>query len=253
MFTSLLQRLHGRVSWLAVVLLAMGAFSPWAPAAEPAATPVPDTIQQRVKACTTCHGVHGQGSPDSGVFPRLAGKPAAYLAQQLQNFQDGLRKYSPMEYTVRQLSPEYMREIAGYFSAQTVPYHRSPVPKVSPADLRRGEQLVQRGDSSRGIPSCVSCHGSKLTGVEPMMPGLMGLSYDYISAQIGAWRTHTRAAEAPDCMAVVASRLRDSDITAVAAWLASREPPADMHAEPAAAEKAPLPGWCVSGASGVGQ
>lgn len=253
MFTSLLQRLHGRVSWLAVVLLAMGTFSPWAAAAEPAAAPVPDTIQQRVKACTTCHGVHGQGSPDDGVFPRLAGKPAAYLAQQLQNFQDGLRKYSPMEYTVRQLSPGYMREIAEYFSAQTVPYHRSPVPKVSPADLRRGEQLVQRGDSSRGIPSCVSCHGSKLTGVEPMMPGLMGLSYDYISAQIGAWRTHTRAAEAPDCMAVVASRLRDSDITAVAAWLASREPPADMHAEPAVAEPAPLPGWCVSGTSGVGR
>jgi len=209
---------------------------------------VPDTIQQRIKACTTCHGVHGEGSPGSGVFPRLAGKPAAYLAQQLGYFQDGLRKYAPMEYTVRQLSPAYMEEIAAYFSAQEAPYHRAPVPSVSATVMERGKQLVERGDSTRGIPSCVSCHGERLTGVEPAIPGLAGLSYDYVSAQIGSWRTHTRAAKSPDCMAIVATRLRDSDITAVAAWLGSLPPPTDMHAQPADLEKQALPGWCVANA-----
>ncbi|MGP1665705.1 MAG: c-type cytochrome [Rhodanobacter sp.] len=241
---------------LALLALAMGNSLLWAteavkPNAASGAAAVPDTIQQRVKACTTCHGVQGEGSAETGMFPRLAGKPAAYLAQQLQYFQDGLRKYSPMEYTVRQLDPAYMREIAEYFSAQEVPYHRAPVPTVTAAELQRGEKLALHGDVSRGIPSCVSCHGSKLTGVEPLMPGLMGLSYDYISSQIGAWRTHTRAAEAPDCMAVVANRLRDSDITAVSAWLASREPPTDMHAEPASDKPEELPGWCVVGVKGV--
>jgi cytochrome c553 len=212
---------------------------------------VPDTIQQRVKACSTCHGVHGEGSPGDGVFPRLAGKPAAYLAQQLAYFQHGLRKYAPMEYTVRQLSPAYMEEIAAYFSAQEAPYHQSPVPSVSAAVMERGKQLVERGDSTRGIPSCVSCHGERLTGVEPAMPGLAGLSYDYVSAQIGSWRTHTRAAKSPDCMAIVANRLRDSDITAVAAWLGSLPPPTDMHAQPAGVEKQVLPGWCVASDAGV--
>jgi len=223
----------------------------WATDPTPAAATqavVPDTIQQRIKACTTCHGVHGEGSPGSGVFPRLAGKPAAYLAQQLAYFQDGLRKYAPMEYTVRQLSPAYMEEIAAYFSAQEAPYHPSPVPSVSAAVLERGKQLVERGDSTRGIPSCVSCHGERLTGVEPAIPGLAGLSYDYVSAQIGSWRTHTRAAKSPDCMAIVANRLRDSDITAVAAWLGNLPPPTDMHAQPADLEKQALPGWCVADA-----
>jgi len=239
---------------IALLLACMPFAAAWAADPMPAAATqpvVPDTIQQRVKACTTCHGVHGEGSPGSGVFPRLAGKPAAYLAQQLAYFQDGLRKYAPMEYTVRQLSPAYMEEIAAYFSAQEAPYHPSPVPSVSAAVMERGKQLVERGDSTRGIPSCVSCHGERLTGVEPAIPGLAGLSYDYVSAQIGSWRTHTRAAKSPDCMAIVANRLRDSDITAVAAWLGSLPPPTDMHAQPADPGKRVLPRWCVASAGAM--
>ena len=202
--------------------------------------PIPDTLQQRIAACTTCHGVHGEGTPGSGYFPRLAGKPAAYLARQMQYFQNGLRKYAPMEYTVRQLPPAYMREIAEYFAVQQVPYSRSPLPPVPAAALQRGEQLVSKGDPVRKIPACASCHGSQLTGVEPSTPGLVGLPYDYISAQLGSWRTHTRATVAPDCMATVANRLSESDITAVAAALASRELPADTHPQPAGSVTPPL-------------
>ncbi|MEO6798392.1 MAG: c-type cytochrome [Rhodanobacter sp.] len=201
---------------------------------------VPDTLQQRIAACTSCHGVHGQGSPGSGYFPRLAGKPAAYLARQMRDFQNGLRKYAPMEYTVRQLPPAYMREIAEYFAAQQVPYRRSPVPDVSAATLRRGNELIEKGDPARRIPPCSSCHARKLTGVEPSTPGLVGLPYDYISAQLGSWRTHTRSTVAPDCMSTVASRLAPSDITAVAAALASRELPADTRPQPAGSVKPPL-------------
>jgi cytochrome c553 len=106
--------------------------------------------------------------------------------------------------------------------------------------LRRGEQLIGKGDPTRKLPACASCHGSQLTGVEPSTPGLIGLPYDYISAQLGSWRTHTRATVAPDCMALVATRLSDSDITAVAAALASRQLPADTHAQPAGSVTPPL-------------
>lgn len=215
------------------------------------AAKIPDTLQQRVAACTTCHGVHGEGTPGSKFFPRLAGKPADYLVRQLQDFQNGLRKYAPMEYTVRHLSPAYMREIAEYFAVQQVPYTRSPLPSVSAAALQRGEQLVRKGDPQRKLAACASCHGSELTGVQPSTPGLVGLPYDYISSQLGSWRTHTRATVAPDCMAVVANRLSESDISAVAAWLASREIPGDAHAQEAGSVTPP---WrCgVLGATGDG-
>lgn len=202
-------------------------------ASQSPAPAIPDTLQQRVAACTSCHGVHGEGSPDSVVVPRLAGKPAGYLLQQLGYFQTGQRRHAPMEYVVRQLSGAYLRQIAEYFARQDVPYQQMPVPQVSEGTMRRGEQLALRGDSTRGVPSCVSCHGDKLTGVEPMMPGLLGLSYGYLSAQLTAWRTHTRAAEGPYCMGVVANRMRESDIAAVSAWLASREPSTDMRPVPA--------------------
>jgi cytochrome c553 len=208
--------------------------------ASDAPTTIPDTLQQRIVACTSCHGVHGEGKPGSEFFPRLAGKPAGYLARQMRYFQSGLRKYAPMEYTVRQLSPEYMQEIAEYFAAQRVPYSRSPLPPVSAELLQRGEQLVNKGDSARKIPACVSCHGSELTGVEPSTPGLVGLPYDYISSQLGSWRTHTRATVAPYCMSIVANQLSASDITAVSAWLAGRELPADTRPQPAGSVKQPL-------------
>lgn len=207
----------------------------------PAAPPVPDTIGQRVAACTACHGVHGEGTPRSGFFPRLAGKPAGYLARQLQDFQDGLRKYAPMQYTVRGLSPAYMREIAEYFSAQQVPYVRSPMPAVSPATLARGEALVLRGDPVQKIPACRSCHGAQLTGVQPNIPALIGLPYDYVSSQLGSWRTHTRSTVAPDCMAVIANRLSAADIGAVAAWLATRELPDNLHPQAPGSITPPLP------------
>ncbi|MBD8873143.1 c-type cytochrome [Rhodanobacter sp. DHB23] len=230
-----------RVPVLVLSLLLSPAFAAGpAAASSPAAPSVPDTLQQRIAACVACHGTHGEGSPGSGFFPRLAGKPAGYLARQLADFQGGLRQYAPMEYTVRGLSPDYLREIAEYFAAQQVPYARSPLPPVPAQALRRGEQLVTQGDAARGVPACARCHGSQLTGVRPDIPGLVGLPYDYVSAQLGAWRTHTRATVAPDCMAEVAGRLSTSDITAVSAWLSSRELPADMHAQEAGSVQPPL-------------
>lgn len=212
---------------------------------------VPDTLQQRIAVCTACHGTHGEGTPSSGFFPRLAGKPAGYLARQLKDFQNGLRKYAPMEYTVRQLSPAYMREIAEYFAAQQVPYAPSPVPRVTAETMRRGEQLVTKGDPARQVPACAACHGSQLTGVQPDIPGLVGLPYDYVSSQLGSWRTKTRATVAPDCMATIAGRLSASDISAVSAWLATRALPADMHAQPPGSVTPPL--HCgVLGATGDG-
>lgn len=203
-----------------------------------AAAPFEDTMAQRTLACTACHGPQGRAAPD-GYYPRLAGKPAGYLYNQLLNFRDGRRHYGLMAQLVAPLSDAYLMEIAQYFSALDVPYP-PPVAATAPADLlQRGRQLVLQGDAARRVPACVSCHGQAMTGVQPAIPGLLGLPRHYLNAQLGAWKTGQRRAQSPDCMKQVVDRLDLDELNAVASWLATQAPPA--RSKPAASLPAPGP------------
>jgi len=178
-----------------------------------------DTIAARVQGCATCHGSSGQGTPG---FPRIAGKPSGYIFNQLRNFRDGRRSYPPMNYLLEYLHDDYFTEMAAFFSAQRIPFAAPERSALSAGELTRGDRLVHEGDPARGVPPCMACHGPKLTGIEPGIPGLLGLSSRYISGQLEAWRAGTRHANPPDCMSEVAGRLTEEEITAVAGWLAIR-------------------------------
>jgi cytochrome c553 len=189
-----------------------------------------DSIEARVQGCVTCHGQVGQGTRN-GYFPRIAGKPASYLYNQLVAFRDGTRSYPPMNYLVAYLPDAYLREIAGYYAAQRPPFASKEAAPADPATLARGEAIVKAGDKAQGIPACADCHGANLTGMEPGIPGLVGLRPTYIVAQLTRWRVGNRHAAEPDCMKRIASRLSDADVAAVAAWLARVDPPANASPE----------------------
>lgn len=191
----------------------------------------PDTMEARVMACAPCHGANGEGT-NNAYFPRLAGKPAGYLANQLLAFHTGRRHYPPMNYLLAYLSEDYLKKIADYFAAQRPPLPPPMIPNVSNEALARGESIVAHGDAAAGVPACSSCHGPHLTGMEPAIPGLLGLRASYISAQLGAWRYGTRTATAPDCMQIVAGHLTEDDVKAIAAFLASRPAPPDLSPAP---------------------
>ncbi len=186
-------------------------------------------------ACTACHGAQGRAAAD-GYYPRLAGKPAGYLYNQLLNFRDGRRHYALMTQLVDPLSDDYLMEIARYFSALDLPYALPAAPAAAPDVLQRGKTLVMQGDTERRLPACVSCHGQAMTGVTPHVPGLLGLPRDYLNAQLGAWRTGKRRAHAPDCMADIVKQMSDADIHAATSWLAAQPLPASSKpaATPAA-------------------
>ncbi|MEO8837663.1 MAG: cytochrome c4 [Herbaspirillum sp.] len=210
-----------------------------------AAAPVPDTIAQRVVACAACHGDAGRATRD-GFFPRIAGKPAGYLYNQLINFREGRRRNPQMIYMVDHLSDAYLHEIADYFSNLHPPYALPQPILANTAALERGKQLALLGDQSKRVPACIACHGEKLTGTLPTIPGLLGLPRDYLNAQFGAWRTKTRRAAAPDCMAQIVSRLSDQDLSAAANWLAAQPIPVQPVAAPASSIVAKLPLTCGS-------
>ncbi len=200
----------------------------------------PDTMTARLLACAACHGRQGEGT-NNDYFPRLAGKPAGYLMNQLVAFRDGRRRYPPMNYLLEYIPDPYLKKMADHFAAMPPP---PPPPQavadVSPAVLARGRSLVSEGDQAHGVPACSGCHGPSLTGMEPAIPGLVGLHSSYISAQLGAFRYGTRTAAAPDCMQLVAASLTESDVTAVAAWLAALPIPANPSPVPKGTLAMPL-------------
>ncbi|WP_375134445.1 c-type cytochrome [Roseateles aquatilis] len=196
-------------------------------------------IGERIQACTLCHGPQGRATPQ-GYFPRLAGKPAGYLYNQLQSFRDGRRHHALMAGLLHNMTDDYLREIAGYFATLDVPYPAPVRPDADARQLARAERLVAQGDPSRGVPACTACHGASMAGRQPAIPGLLGLPRDYLVGQLGAWRSGQRRAHAPDCMADVAKALSPDDISAVASWLVTR--PAGAHPEPPSS--APLPVAC---------
>jgi len=233
---STLQALRSRarplgVLWLAGTLAALAHAAPR----------VEDTLAQRVLACTGCHGPQGRAASD-GYYPRIAGKPAGYLYQQLVGFRDGRRHYALMAGLLAPLSDAYLAEIAAHFASLDIPYPPPQPPSADAGTLARGERLVRDGDPARQLPACVQCHGSALMGVMPGVPALIGLPRDYLNAQLGAWRTGNRHALAPDCMATIAQRLAPADITALSQWLAAQ--PVPGGAKPATAPPRPPPLRC---------
>jgi len=206
---------------------------------------------QRMMACTVCHGAQGRAT-SSGYFPRIAGKPADYLYNQLLHFRDGRRQNPGMARLLDNLSDAYLRDMAEHFASLDLPYP-PPQPAAASSDvLARGEALVRQGDADRDIPACMACHGAALTGLEPAIPGLLGLPRDYLIGQMGAWRTGLRLASPPDCMSEIAQRLSADEVSAVASWLAAQPLPANTRAAPASAQ--PLPMACGSHAQqGGGQ
>ena len=115
---------------LLALALSAGAVAQTVPASANPATPVAaastvatvpaSSMSSRVLACTACHGKEGRATPD-GYFPRIAGKPAGYLANQLLNFRDGRRSYPQMGYLIEHLTDDYLREMAEHFAALDLP------------------------------------------------------------------------------------------------------------------------------------
>lgn len=237
-----------RVVWRALRAVTLGlalaaAFGAHGAEGERDAVLEPGTMQARVAACTACHGAQGRAGND-GYYPRLAGKPQAYLYQQLLHFRDGARRYGPMTHLLAGLPDDYLNDMAAWFASQQVPY-APPVRSSAPAaQLAHGRMLATVGDAARGLPACTACHGASLSGALPAIPGLLGLPQDYLASQLGSWQAGLRHSRAPDCMAQVAKALTPADLAAVATWLSAQ--PVSEPYKPVAAGELTLPVQCGS-------
>jgi cytochrome c553 len=227
---------------LSILCTALVALASSAHAADAAPAEL-DTVAQRALPCLPCHGKQGRAGPD-GYYPRIAGKPAEYLFNQLVNFRDGRRFFPMMNYLMERQQDAYLHELAGYFASQQLPFDSVPAASVAAETSTRGQKLVKEGDPSLDVPACSACHGDNLLGALPAVPGLLGVSRSYLDAQLAAWKNGVRHAKSPDCMATIAKRLSSSDIEAVTGWLSIQEVP--NGAVPQASVPTPQPIQCGS-------
>jgi cytochrome c553 len=186
-------------------------------------------------ACYQCHQIRGEGSV-TAEFPRLAGQSYRYLYATLEDFASGRRSNATMTPIAKALSPQEMRDVAAFYSAQEPRTQAAAAyaeEQTNPtADvLASGGQLAAIGSSERGVQACQNCHGPQGAGLPPTYPYLAGQYAAYTEAQLEAWQTGQRTAGGAgfDLMADIAKRLTRQQIHAVAEYYASIEPPRTLR------------------------
>jgi cytochrome c553 len=182
-----------------------------------AAVPKPDLAAGQkiaVQQCAACHAADGNSTLPAN--PVLAGQHAAYTAKQLRDYQSGLRLNAVMQGFAAQLSPEDIRNVAAFYAAQ----------KPRPGQARDkelaalGEKLFRGGNAATGLPSCSGCHSPNGAGLPAQFPRLAGQHAEYTAAQLRAFRSGERANDTNRMMRMIAARLSDREIAALAEAIA---------------------------------
>jgi cytochrome c553 len=165
-------------------------------------------------ACAQCHAFNGS-SDGSGAFPRIAGQPTYYLTQQLRDFTSGVRANAIMSPIAKALSPEDIADVAAYYAGNNAPF--PPLARASAALIQRGEQVAKVGSAAKNVQACDNCHGPGGIGIPPAIPYLAGQYAQYIAFELKMWQRGYRR-NSPEVMFMIATKLDDQDIAALAAY-----------------------------------
>lgn len=169
--------------------------------------------KNKSNTCVACHNADGNSS--IAIYPKIAGQHAEYIYKQLKEFKTGVRKDPVMVGMVAALSDQDMKDLAVYFSSQTMSAGSTPENVVE-----AGEDLYRGGDMERGIPACIACHGPR--GVGHSLAGFPKVSFqhpDYLKAQLEKFRSGDRANDMNGMMTDIAVKLTDKDIEILSKYI----------------------------------
>ncbi len=162
--------------------------------------------------CLACHGLNGY-SPIS-ANPNIAGMPSEYIAKQLEHYKSGKRVNAIMQGMAANLTPADMQALGAYYFAQ-----RGTTMAVARNKTlaERGQQIWRIGIAEAKVPACAGCHGATGNGIPGIYPKLAGQWPEYSHAQLKNYASGERKNAQ---MTAIASRLKDSDLLAVAEYMA---------------------------------
>lgn len=207
-----------RTTALAVLLAA--SFSAFASEEAKATVDLAKAKQIAEGVCVACHGADGN-SP-AATNPNIAGQIPEYLHKQLTNFKavDGkpaVRNSPIMGGMVAALSEEDMKSLSVYFSQQKLKPSTGKDEKL----VAEGQKLWRMGDFDKGVPACAGCHGATGAGLPAQYPRLAGQYAEYTEDQLKKFRGDERANDPEKMMRVIAAKLSDRQMKAVAEYAAS--------------------------------
>jgi cytochrome c553 len=210
------------------VNLAEGAFLPVLPF-DPSKADTTRGAATYAAKCAGCHGAQGEGRTaqsatlgEQGVFPRLAGQPAAYLYRQLWSFANGWRKSAAMPPLADGLAEVDWTDIAVHLEHLVAGYPPTQAVAADVTDL--GRSVAAAGRPERGVSPCWRCHGPNGIGVAPYFPALIGQYPRYIAGQLIAFRDGQRRNAMLRLMDPVAHGLEPKEVEAVADYYAGLRP-----------------------------
>ncbi len=163
--------------------------------------------------CGACHGTDGNST--SPAYPSLAGQTPEYLAKQLREFKSGGRKNAIMAPNAATLSNEDMLNLAAYYSAQ----QQKPRLAKDAALVAEGQKIYKGGNAGSGVPACASCHGPAGAGIPVQFPRLAGQHAKYVESQLKNFRSGDRANDGGMMMRVIARKMTDHEMKAVAEYI----------------------------------
>ena len=168
-----------------------------------------------VTSCFPCHPGGEAAAQAQPTFPKLDGQHAAYLEKQLRDYMSGKRKSDLMAPVFGVLKKQQIRGMAAHFAAQTP----APGAVENPELAARGKVLYEEGNLATGVPGCVGCHLPNGVGSQ-RYPRLAGQRQAYSVQQLVDFKSGTRSNDRVRVMRLVAGRLTDEEMRAVAEYLA---------------------------------
>lgn len=178
----------------------------------------PEAGKAQAVTCAACHGADG-ASPIAPSYPVLAGQNEKYLLRQLKMIQSDERQIALMTGQLTGKSEQDLADLAAYYA--------SLPEKVTPSEadeetLALAEGIYRGGILDKGVAACSSCHAPSGNGNGAAgFPDIGGQPTAYTIAQLTAYREGDRATDEVfgGMMRGVASRLTDTEIEALAAYL----------------------------------
>lgn len=173
--------------------------------------------KEKSQVCQGCHGADGNSyGPE---WPNLAQQHVSYISKQLHNFKSGARVNETMSSMVTGLSEQDIKDIASYFSAQTL---QPQTPDKNVEVIKTGRKIFKGGNRYTGVPACAGCHGPNAVGNGPAaFPHLAGQKPTYVVKTLHDFKSGQRANDVNEIMRNIASKMTDNEIAAVAAYLAT--------------------------------